>query len=184
VTPPDAPDDATLLAAIAAPWGPAGRLAMGQLYDRQAAHVRGFLLRLDPLRPGRVDDCVQEAFVIALEHAARFEGQSARAWLLSIAARRLADRSRAENRRHRRERDHAAAARESRDRTRAPATHVEAALERLTARDRAVLELRFVQGLTHAEAADVLGVSIRTAKSWASAALDALKLAMEAGVDP
>ena len=183
MTPPDAPDDATLLAAIAAPWAPAGRAAMAELHVRHAAHVRGYLLRLEPARLSLVDDCVQEAFVIAFEHAARFEGESARAWLLSIAARRLADRRGAESRRQRRERDHAAARPPCRVDAAPPGSEIEEALERLPARSRAVLELRFVQGLPHADVADALGVSVRTAKAWAAAALDALRHGLGAGGD-
>ena len=41
-----------------------------------------------------------------------------------------------------------------------------------------MLELRFVQGLTHTQAAEVLGVSLRTAKGWAARALEALRAEM------
>ena len=42
-----------------------------------------------------------------------------------------------------------------------------------------LLELRFVQDLPHAHVAEVLGVSLRTAKHWAGDALTALRAELE-----
>ncbi|MDA1265290.1 MAG: sigma-70 family RNA polymerase sigma factor, partial [Planctomycetota bacterium] len=56
---------------------------------------------------------------------------------------------------------------------------LEPVLRALADRDRVVLELRFTQDLTHAQVAAVLGVSERTAKSWAARALEHLRERLE-----
>jgi RNA polymerase sigma factor (sigma-70 family) len=59
---------------------------------------------------------------------------------------------------------------------------VEAALRRLPPRQRAVLELRYFDDLTEARTAEILGVTVGTVKSQASAALRKLReLAPELG---
>ena len=96
-----------------------------------------------------------------------------------MAANRARDQRRATRRRDRRER---AAARDERTEAARPSPYddaLEAAVAELPTNLRAALELRFSQGLTHAEVARTLGVSLRTAKGWSSRALDVLRTRLE-----
>ncbi|TWD82540.1 RNA polymerase sigma-70 factor (sigma-E family) [Kribbella amoyensis] len=58
-------------------------------------------------------------------------------------------------------------------------TDVEAALGALTKRERAVVVLRYVEDLSEAETAAVLGIAVGTVKSTAARALGKLRLAPE-----
>jgi len=126
--------------------------------------------------PTDADDVLQDTFLTLTRRARAFRGDDARPWLLAIAGNRARDLRRAGGRRARRERaagrDEAVEEQES--------SSIDAALATLGERDRTVLELRFVQELQHAQVAEVLGVSLRTAKTWSARALEALRASLEA----
>jgi RNA polymerase sigma-70 factor (ECF subfamily) len=176
----DGEPDALLLARLAGPFDGTARAALGSLYERHAPALRGFLARFGSADEAQREDWIQETFLIALRHAAAFRAGSARPWLLALAARQVRDSRRSERRRGAREASavRARAETERNDSARAPEV-VDVELERhlaaLPERHRVVLELRFVQDLPHHHVAEVLGVSERTAKAWASAALAALR---------
>ena len=120
----------------------------------------------------RAEDVLQQAYLKILSGAARFAGQgSFKTWLFAVIRRTALD----ERRRHwlralrllayGRQRPVAAAesADDSLDRaTLQPAFY--AALEELPPRQRAVLHLVFYQDLSLAEAADVMGISVGSAR--------------------
>ena len=161
----------------ALPFRGGGRDALATLYRRHEPALRGFLGRFGGADEARIDDWMHDTFLIAQAHAGRFRGSSALPWLLALAARRVRDSRRQERRRAARERAAAAerserASRSGRD---APGTDLDDLVASLDERDRVVVELKYVQGLTHAAVAEVLGVSVRTAKTWASRALERLR---------
>jgi RNA polymerase sigma factor (sigma-70 family) len=168
-------DDRQLLDRIAR-GGEDARASFAALYARHAADVQRFLRRTIP--PGGAtsdaDDLLHDVFVVAARSAAGFRRGSALPWLLEIAARRVATRRRGEHRR--RAREERAASPEVADEPAAGGRTEELvhALAALPAHLRATVELRFVDELAHSDVARVLGVSERTAKSWARQALDAL----------
>lgn len=153
------------------------RAALQVLYERHAPTVLSFLSRLE----GDVnvaEDILQESFLVASRKAGRFQHGSARPWLLSIAASRLRAARREARRRTRRE---AQAAERTLPTSPPRATQdaeLEAALATLPAKERAVLELRFQAGLGFREVAEVLGISLRSAKSWSASGLERLRHAM------
>ena len=176
----DGDPDSTLLERLAGPFDGAARDALGALFARHAPALRGFLSRFGGVDEALREDWVQETFLIALRHAAAFRAGSARPWLLALAARQVRDSRRSDRRRRAREaaalRARVEAERHCDSLTPEPVdVDLEHHLATLAERHRVVLELRFVQDLPHTHVAEVLGVSERTAKAWASAALAALR---------
>jgi len=168
------PSDAELCRRLARGSQPTAREALAALYARHAAALFAFLRR----RPDLAEDLLQESFLVLASSAGQFEGASARPWLLAIARSRLARAARSERTAAEHHTRYAADRAAGADQPRANAL-LGAALERLAPEHAEVLELRFVQDLTHAETAALLGVSVRTAKTRAAAALDALQHALE-----
>ena len=167
------PDDARLLDRIAR--GDDARDALRTLYERHAAAVLALARRLLPRGDG-AEDVLQETFLAAARSAAGFASGSARPWLLTIAAHRVRDVLRSGRRR--RAREERAARPETTDAAAPDAAAdpaLAAALGALPPSWRAAVELRFDQGLTHAETARVLGVPLRTAKDWTRRGLDRLR---------
>ena len=136
------------------------------------------------------EDAVQDAFVKAWKAMGRFrEGAPFRPWLLAIVAREAGTRRRSAGRRA------ALTARAAEDERWVPpvaeaptevavlqrerAATLVAALGRLEQRDREVVELRHVLGLSEAETAAVLGCRPGTVKSRLSRALDRLRADLE-----
>lgn len=170
-------DDRELLACLEGGPPSAARTALAALYARHGGAVLRFLRRL--LKDAHdAEDVLQDTFLTLTRRAGAFRGDDALPWLLAIAGNRARDLRRRGGRRARREQ--AASRPEAVGGERAPAPDLEQALGALGERDRAVVELRYVQGLTHAMVASTLGVSVRTAKTWAARALDALRQHMEA----
>tara|TARA_R110002072_G_scaffold58824_11_gene149544 strand:- start:1564 stop:2091 length:528 start_codon:yes stop_codon:yes gene_type:complete len=146
------------------------REALATLFGRHAPDVTRFLRRMlgnDPM----AEDLTHDTFLTAARNAAAFQGGDARPWLLTLAARRATDELRSRRRRARRE--HTVSRPESAPVQ--PDGELESTLATLPARERAAVELRIVDGLTHAQVARVLGVSLRTAKSWSSDGLERLR---------
>jgi RNA polymerase sigma factor (sigma-70 family) len=147
--------------------------AFGCVFDRHFVAVHRYVHR----RAGRdlADEIAAETFRVAFERRARWsrETPSARPWLLGIATNLLRRHRRTEGRRLR------AFARSARDDwasfdedailarldAEADAPQLAACLAALSARDRDAVTLVTLGGLTHAEAAEALGVPVGTVSS-------------------
>ncbi len=169
-------DDRQLLARLAGSSPAEGRAALAALYARHAGVVLRFLERLLP-DPNDAEDVLQDTFLTAARRAGTFRGEDLRPWLFAIAGNRVRDALRGRRRRARRERS--ASRSEAEVAPTAGGTDEEARLERalasVSATERAAVELRHVAGLTHAQVAAVLGVSLRTAQSWSARGLERLR---------
>ena len=172
--------DRQLLARISSGSDASAREALAELYRRHGGSVLRFLKQVLP-DPNDAEDVLQETFLAAARHAGRAAGDDARPWLTAIAANRVRDLHRGRNRRKRREREASQRPAEaSSPAADEPGARLESALALLGERDRAVIELKHIQGLEHSEVAQVLGISLRTAKTWSAAALTALRARLEA----
>lgn len=157
-------DDAALLAAISE----GSDRAFNRFVDRHQAAVRTFL-RGVASSPHDAEDIAQETFLLAWRQAHSFKGEgTARGWLFSIAFRKALDFRRSWFRGRRRDtlfHDEGPRA----DERRAGAEDVLAlqqALSTLALDQRAAVMLCLGCGLSHSEAADVLGAPLGTVKSY------------------
>lgn len=190
VTPPDPdPDpagDLELMGRVAR----GDREAFATLYDRHGNSIMGFLYRLAQDR-GLAEDLTQETFLRAWRAAPRWEPRARVLTWLYLIARRLWWHA-AARRRTRREGLRALAEREAREAAPGPAPpewlarreaarQVERALAGLSPRLRLLFVLVRLQGLSLAEAAQVAGIPVGTAKSRIAAAELALRRALKAG---
>ena len=151
------------------------RAALAELYARHAAGLRQTLRRLLGEEAG-AEDLLHELFLALARHGGSFRGTDVDGWLATLAVNRVRDELRIRTRRRRRERESA------RDEALMPATEdpeLEAALATLLPTHRAALELRVTRGLPHAEVARLLGVSVRTAKTWTARGLERLRELLE-----
>lgn len=152
--------------------------SFAEFYRRHVGRVVGFAVRR-VASPGDVADVVAATFLVALESAGSYDPHRGEpvSWLIGIAARLIANQER------RRVRESLAYARlEARIDAAAQAGAVSAAISGLPAGQREALLLVGEEGLSPAEAAQVLGVSsaafrvrlararrgIRLALRWAS----------------
>jgi RNA polymerase sigma-70 factor (ECF subfamily) len=146
--------------------------ALARLYDQYAPLVYGVALQLVGDEASARDVC-QEVFVGLWQRPDRYDPARAslRTWLAVVARRRAIDVLRQRGRRQRREErvaaevavappdiEEAAAAMVDGERVRV-------ALAELPPEQRVVIELAFLQGLTHREVAAHLGIPEGTAKS-------------------
>lgn len=153
-----------------------------QLYGLYAPGVAAFLARRSP--HADVDDLVAETFIRAWLALPRFEwrGTSIRAWLFRIASRQLAERARRPARR-----EVATATVEVPpidcfddavvDRLTA-LRWIRQPLASLTPSQRAVVILRYADGLDVTETAHVLGISADSVRSRAHRGLQSLRAAL------
>ncbi len=143
-------------------------------YREHAPTVRVFLARR-VADPHDVADLTAEIFLAAIDHAHRYRAQEGKpvAWLLGIARNKVADAQRSRARRlraesrlvgHRLLDEDAIARMEDRIAAEAWTRALYDALATLPARDRLLMELVAVDGLSVAEAADELGVKPGTAR--------------------
>lgn len=174
---PEQPDDSRLLARFAA----GDEEAFGSLAERYEPHLFGLAMGM----LGRRDlalDALQDTWVRVMRAAPRFRAESSfKTWVYRILINRCLDlRARAARRSTlavagvQRGHTHAAAApgedaRES----------LHAAMESLTDAQRTVVMLCYHRGMTHTQAAEVLGIPLGTLKSRLSAALASLRAAMD-----
>lgn len=151
--------------------------ALRHAYDEHGATIYSYCRRR--LDDDRARDVTQEVFVSAWRGQARFDPRqgSLGAWLMSIAKNRLIDELRREGR-------------HDRHRSDAPADHVpdDSEVERVadrmlladglrhldTARRR-LIEMNYLQGLTHAEIAENTGRPLGTVKSEIRRGLEQLR---------
>jgi RNA polymerase sigma-70 factor, ECF subfamily len=110
-------------------------------------------------------DALQETLIVAWQKLPSVrDPQSCRSWLLTIALRKAAEVTKRE-RRHANVPAHPVATPDS-----AGAVELDAVLQSLPGERRDVVLLRYLMGLSEAETANVLGVSVGTVKSRASRA--------------
>ena len=165
------------------------RHAFGELVRQHQSAVRGFLRRLTGGRHALADDLAQETFLEAYRNLARFRGDATfGAWLLGIAYNRF----RTARRRQREtvewtgeiDANDVDAGHETATAA-APATvdlrqDLTAALARLSADEQSAIHLCYAEGLTHEEAAGVLGCPLGTVKTHALRAKDKLRTYLRA----
>lgn len=160
--------------------------ALRQLYDLTAAHLLACVLRI-LRRRALAEETLQDVFVSVWQRAAQYEPRRGRprAWLFSIARNRAIDALRRE-----RINDDVDVHAESLP---DPASDVAAesmmsgrlaaglarCLELLTADQRRGIQLAFIDGLSHAEIANVTGEALGTVKSWIRRGLLSLRQCLE-----
>lgn len=154
--------------------------ALGALYDRSAPALFRTLLRFTD-SPADAEDVLHDVFV-GLPEALRAYAERGRfdAWLARVAVRHALMRRRAQSRRREEGLDRAAASLATDDATR----HVDdasehaglhAAVRALPDGLRQVLLLRQVEGFSHHEIADALGISVANSRTRLARAIDALR---------
>lgn len=151
------------------------------LHDEHGPALWHYALGLTGGDAAQAEDVVQETFLRAWRHPQAFEPErgSARAWLYTVARHLVVDDHRSARNRH-----EAPTARvpeqEAPDETAQVVDRalVSAALARLSAEHRAVLQECYYRGRSVAEAAVVLGIPPGTVKSRTHYALQALRLAV------
>ncbi|MDE0164138.1 MAG: RNA polymerase sigma factor [Bryobacterales bacterium] len=130
----------------------------------------GWALHCCGRNPGDAEDVLQTAYVKILGGRARFNGGSSfRTWLFAVIRNTAADQQRSWWRRLLRESGWSAQQRGAPGDARldAPADYVELenAMMQLSNRQREVLHLTFYQGMTVEEAAEVMSVSVGSART-------------------
>jgi RNA polymerase sigma-70 factor, ECF subfamily len=172
----DAPDLAALLAAT----GAGDRRAFKALYDATSRRLFGVALMILGRRE-LAEDVLQEAFVRIWTQARQFDPArgSALAWLSRIVRNLAIDQLRRERGLHDDIEDHA----DTLSATPAPLAEradLSRGLARLKEDQRNILHLAFVQGYTHEELVDRLGVPLGTAKSRVRRGLEQLRAYFDA----
>ncbi|MDT9699701.1 RNA polymerase sigma factor [Streptomyces sp. P17] len=178
--------DASLLRAVAA----GDSAAMATLYDRHAGWLHARLTRRCA-DPEVVREVLQDTFVTVWRSAGTHRGEEAGGWLWTIAARRLIDARRAQERAARLETtpidgprtgyEPAAATPSAEERVLAGLEYgdVGTALDRISPELREVLRATVVDGLTTRETARLLGIPEGTVKSRAMRARAELRAALD-----
>ncbi len=166
--PPDAPDTA-LLQAMAG----GQEEALRELHDRYARLLYALGHRM--LRQtDDVESCVQDAFMNAWKHAARFDASraSVKTWLVSIAHNRFLQelRDRPQTPLEIEDWDAPTAAADPTDRLMA-----EQAVQGLETEQRQLIELAYYRGYTHSQLAELLNLPVGTVKSRLRTALGRMK---------
>jgi RNA polymerase sigma factor (sigma-70 family) len=159
------------------------RAAFGELVRRHQSAVRAFLRQLTGGDSARADDLAQETFLQAHRSLAHFRADAAfSTWLLGIAHNQF----RNERRRHQREIPQATTADSIDDTACSPAHQaalhqdLAAAIRQLSPDEQTVLHICYRQGLTHDEAANILGWPLGTVKTHIARAKDKLRLLLAA----
>ncbi|MEU9156414.1 RNA polymerase sigma factor [Streptomyces sp. NPDC048417] len=168
--------DAALLRAVAAGDGS----ALAVLYDRHAGWLHARLTRRCA-DPEVVREVLQDTFVTVWRSAAGHRGQEAGGWLWTIAARRLVDARRVQERAARVEPlPDPAVTPSAEDRVLAGLEYgdVGTALDRISPELREVLRATVVDGLSTRETARLLGIPEGTVKSRALRARAELRAAL------
>jgi len=157
--------------------------AMADLYDRYGRLVYALIARV--VRDAAIaEDLVQETFLRVWNRVHAFDAGKGGfgPWLLAVARNRAIDYLRSAGGRMRnalelQETDHPALFSDfekdllNADRVR----RIKSALERLSANQRAVIELAYFEGLSQTEMADRMGQPLGTVKTWVRTALKSLR---------
>lgn len=151
--------------------------ALEDLAGRYERMLLGLALGLLGGREDLARDVVQDVWMRVLRSGARFGGQSsAKTWLYRVTINRCHDvREKADRRLTDQARRDLAAGPASRTFDAEATGKVAAAVEKLKPEARMLVILCYQSGMSHSQAADVLGVPIGTVKSRLSAALGELR---------
>jgi RNA polymerase sigma-70 factor (ECF subfamily) len=157
--------------------------ALGELYDRYGRLAYALILRV--VRDvGAAEDLVQETFLRVWTRAQAFDAQkgSIGPWLLAVARNRAIDYLRSAGGRERNnvefeETEHPSLFIDMEQGILASdrARRVKAAVEKLSASQRQVIELAYFEGLTQTEMAERMGQPLGTVKTWVRSALKNLR---------
>ncbi len=165
------------------------RHAFGELVRRHQSAVRGFLRRLTGGQQALADDLAQETFLAAHRDLARFQGGSAfSTWLFGIAYNQFRSARRRERRTVEWTGEVPVTEALPGYEGAAPAAtaavdlrhDLTAALAQLSSDERAAIHLCYADGLTHEEAASVLGSPLGTVKTHVLRAKEKLRRALRA----
>ena len=157
--------------------------ALAELYDRYGRLVYSLILRV-VRDTGIAEDLVQETFLRVWNRVQGFDAEKGciAPWLLAVARNRAIDYLRSAAGRERNavefeETDHPALYTDmeqdilTSDSTR----RVKAAMEKLSANQRQVIELAYFEGLSQTEMAERMGQPLGTVKTWVRTALKNLR---------
>jgi RNA polymerase sigma-70 factor (ECF subfamily) len=157
--------------------------ALAELYDRYGRLVYSLILRV--VRDGGIaEDLVQETFLRVWNRVQGFDCDKGAIgpWLLAVARNRAIDYIRSAGGRERNayefeETDHPALyTHMEQDLLQADQTRrVKAAMEKLSANQRQVIELAYFEGLSQTEMAERMGQPLGTVKTWVRSALKSLR---------
>jgi RNA polymerase sigma factor (sigma-70 family) len=150
--------------------------AFNTLVDRHQQAVRTFLRGITSWDDA--DDMAQETFLAVWTHARSYRGGNVRGWLFSIAWRKAKGAQRSWFRRRRRDSDYHGSPSPTHDISAEDRLAIRQALATLPLAQRAAVVLSFGCGLTHAEAAETLGVPLGTVKSHILRGRDRLRVAL------
>ena len=157
--------------------------ALGELYDRYGRVVYSLILRV-VRNAGTAEDLVQETFLRIWNRVHAFDAQKGAVgpWLLAVARNRAIDYLRSAGGRERNavefeETDHPSLYTDMEQGILASdkARVVKAAIEKLSANQRQVIELAYFEGLSQTEMAERMGQPLGTVKTWVRAALKTLR---------
>jgi RNA polymerase sigma-70 factor, ECF subfamily len=148
--------------------------AWARLFDWHFDGVYRYCLRLAWPRQDMAEEVVQETFTVAAGQIHRFRSSAGtfRSWLLGIARRRWMKLCTSEARRTCREQEHDARISETDTATRDRVLAVYETLARLPAGYRAILEVKYMGGLTVSQIAQQEGMSVDAAESMLRRARD------------
>ncbi len=157
--------------------------ALAELYDRYGRVVYSLIVRV--VRDGALaEDLVQETFLRVWNRAQGFDAERGAlgSWLMAVARNRAIDYLRSAGGRERNALelegvDHPSLYRDMESDILASdkARVVRSALEKLSPRQREVIELAYFEGLTQTEMAERMGQPLGTVKTWVRAALKSLR---------
>jgi RNA polymerase sigma-70 factor (ECF subfamily) len=143
------------------------RAAFGELVRKYQSSVRAFLRQLTRGDAAWADDLAQESFILAYRKLRDFRGEAAfSSWLLGIAHNQFRNA-----RRRQREIPHEVVPEISDDHELSHADKIElhqdlsSAVAKLSEDEQTALHVCYQQGLTHGEAAEVLGWPVGTVKT-------------------
>lgn len=157
--------------------------ALADLYDRYGRIVYSLILRV-VRDTGIAEDLVQETFLRTWNRVQAFDAQkgSVGPWLMAIARNRAIDYLRSTSGRERNavefeETDHPSLYTDMEPGILASdkARVVKAAIQKLSAHQRQVIELAYFEGLSQTEMAARMGQPLGTVKTWVRAALKTLR---------
>jgi RNA polymerase sigma-70 factor (ECF subfamily) len=164
-SPPESQDEDRALLARAAS---GDEVAVRRLYRNHIGKLQRHAARILGATDPDVEDVVQQAFLAALDGAAKFDGRSSvQTWLFGIVTRRALDSARARYRRHRFSRILASVGltghdQPSPDHTYQTANEIERMLATLSPLQRVVFVLHDIEGYTFAEISGLTDVGIST----------------------
>ncbi len=157
------------------------RHAFAELVRRHQSALRGFLRRVTGGDSALADDLAQETFIEAYKGLARFSGTSSfETWIAAIGYNRFRQYLRKRREQPVAEVEDAASDDDSGTVRPGLATDMDEAMSHLRSEERAALELCYARGLSHQEAAQVMGCPTGTVKTHILRAKEQLRQLLSA----